>query len=696
MWRAGRRAAALAAVVLSLPVPLGGQADASGDGAPLPVLDVPFVAQTEALCGAAAASMAFRYWGERGIGVEDLAHLLTPDGRGILTERLVAEVRRRGWRALAVGGGRSELGRQVARGRPVIALIEVAPDRYHYVVVVASWAGGTAYHDPARAPWRVASAASFDGAWERAGRWAVAVLPGSGGRRASAASAAPSTHPPTPHSTRSSGCRGAVGAAVELARSGRLEEAGALLEGAVAACPGAAAPRRELAGVRLRQDRPGDAERWAEEAVRRDPEDAHALRTLATARYLGGDEAGALAAWARAGHSSLDLVRISGLGRTRHSPVAELIGLEAGHALTPARLGTARRRLASLPAAAATRLDYRPVGGGTVEVRASVLERPLAPASPLGLTALALRAAATGELAVTAAGPTGAGETWRLVWRPSSVRPRLRLGVALPAHLGFPGVWRLSGSWERERWEIPSAEAAADLRSHGEGTRRRLAAGVESWATAWLRWGGGLAVERWSGEGVRLALSGELETRAAADRLSARLGLEGWRGVAGPGATTRLEAELRWRSRVERRGTVVDLRTDLALVSAAAPRFLWPGASAGEARPVPLRAHPLLREGSVAGPAFGPRLAATGIEVTRWLRIPGLPSEAPPRLGLSGFVDAAGAWGPDGPRPLLTDVGLGLRIAPGEAGRFRLDVARGIMDDAAAFSVGWQTAWPGR
>ena len=38
--------------------------------APLSFLDVPFISQTELLCGGAAAAMVLRYWGERGIAAK--------------------------------------------------------------------------------------------------------------------------------------------------------------------------------------------------------------------------------------------------------------------------------------------------------------------------------------------------------------------------------------------------------------------------------------------------------------------------------------------------------------------------------------------------------------------------------------------------------------------------------------------------
>ena len=41
----------------------------------LTVLDVPFIAQSELLCGGAAAAMVMRYWGERGVDALSLIHI---------------------------------------------------------------------------------------------------------------------------------------------------------------------------------------------------------------------------------------------------------------------------------------------------------------------------------------------------------------------------------------------------------------------------------------------------------------------------------------------------------------------------------------------------------------------------------------------------------------------------------------------
>jgi len=54
----------------------------------LRVLDVPFIAQSESLCGGAAAAMVLRYWGERGLTAESFASLVDASAAGIRTNAL--------------------------------------------------------------------------------------------------------------------------------------------------------------------------------------------------------------------------------------------------------------------------------------------------------------------------------------------------------------------------------------------------------------------------------------------------------------------------------------------------------------------------------------------------------------------------------------------------------------------------------
>src|SRR5919201_7059744 len=66
-------------------------------------LDVPFLPQTDALCGGAAAAMVFRYWGDSHADASQFATLVDRREGGIATETLVGFIERRGWRTGRVG-----------------------------------------------------------------------------------------------------------------------------------------------------------------------------------------------------------------------------------------------------------------------------------------------------------------------------------------------------------------------------------------------------------------------------------------------------------------------------------------------------------------------------------------------------------------------------------------------------------------
>lgn len=745
-----------APVLAGGPDVLGGGAGAAGG--PGVLLEVPFIPQSEALCGGAAAAMVLRYWGAAGAAPEDFAHLVREAEGGIRTHDLARAVEGLGWRTLPFRAELAELRGQVSQGRPVIVLLAVGGGRFHYVVI-AGWAGEVAVlHDPARAPYRFVAEEELARAWSEAGRWALLVLPpggegprgtaeawdgagspggtgdaggmGEGGSAGEAGSAggveSAGDGAPGGRSARHSGrsalgaspvrsrCAEGVAAGVGLARGGELEKAAAALEVATLVCGESGAALRELAGVRLRQGRTAEALELVRRAAATDPEDVHALRTLAAAHYLAGEEEEALRVWHRLGATRVGAVRVDGLARTRHGTAVALLGLEAGGELAPEGLALARRRLASLPAADGSRVDYVPLPGGVLEVRAAVAERPAWPASPGALAVGAVRALVEGQAAATAGALLGAGESWRLRWRWSPERPLVEASVAVPGVGGVPGVLRVSGAWEGE------THAAATGPEREE--RRRVALGLESWAAPWLLWEAGASLERWSGRGAHAALSGAAEARTGGDRLAVRMEVAGWAPVTGsptpsgagpsdpggapapagplepagtPGAETFAAAGLgaTWRSRRGVEGTAWTARAGVAWADPGAPRSVWPGAGTGRGRPILLRAHPLLREGVVAGPVFGPGVAHGGVEGVRWLGGP-----FPLRLGLAAFVDAAAVWlAPGSERgPLHVDAGAGLRLGlPGDRGALRIDAARGLRDGAFAVSVGWATAATG-
>ena len=192
------------------------------------LLDVPYLPQTPDLCGGAAVAMVLRYWGERRIDAQDFAGLVDRSAAGIRTDVLSADVRRRGWQALtidaAVDASARWMHEQIDRGRPVIALVQVSPNRYHYVVIVAWTPEHVIAHDPARAPFQVLARADFDRAWASAGRWALLVLPPeTRGRQAEAPLPLPTRD--SDESSPASDCAVLVQAMTARARGGELETA---------------------------------------------------------------------------------------------------------------------------------------------------------------------------------------------------------------------------------------------------------------------------------------------------------------------------------------------------------------------------------------------------------------------------------------------------------------------------------------
>ena len=61
-------------------------------------LDVPYLSQTEAMCGAAAVAMLLRFWGDTHADIQQFATLADQRAGGIAEQALVDAVKRRGWR----------------------------------------------------------------------------------------------------------------------------------------------------------------------------------------------------------------------------------------------------------------------------------------------------------------------------------------------------------------------------------------------------------------------------------------------------------------------------------------------------------------------------------------------------------------------------------------------------------------------
>ena len=655
--------------VLLLLIAATARAQPSPSSEPVRLLDVPYLQQSESLCGGAAAAMVMRYWGATGVYAETFAPLVDKAAGGIRGEDLLRDLTSRGWDARSFRGDPALIKGRLAAGQPVIALIEDRPGAFHYVVVVAWVNERVVHHDPARAPFRVTPESAFLKAWAATSNWTMLALP----RSASSASADRVIGSSADRIGRSGdrACDALVDEGVRIAGNGDHEAALRTLAVAADACPAQSGPWREMAGVYALKQSWKEAAAYAREAVRRDPKDMHAWRILATSSFVTDDVATALDAWNALGEPTIDIVNIQGLEHTRHSAASAALRLQTETRLTLAELSAAGKRLAELPAARIARVNYRPLENGRVAVDAVVIERPRSPFSPLGLAVAGIRAVSTWELTLGAANPTGGGDLLTASWRWWENRPRIAASYAAP--MSFGGVLRVEVFRDEQTY--------GDLRVRE--VRRGGGAALSDWTTIGLRWEAGLGVDDWDGRGKTVTISGSLEQRLASDHISLRANASALTGGLG---TWTSGAGIDWRSTLRHEGNVVVLHAGADLTGSNAPLALRPGAGLGHARPALLRAHPLVDDGVITGEVFGRRLYSANGEWRRWLS----PIKGTLRLAPAIFVDSAYADRRLEPGEAWhVDAGVGLRVAIPGSQVLRVDLAKGMRDGRTVFSVGW-------
>jgi len=638
-----------------------GQAEAGQTSRPLALLDVPFISQSEALCGGAAAAMVMRYWGARGLDAESFAHLVDRSAAGIRTTALIDDIRRRGWTAAALAGTHDAIARELSAGRPVLALIEDRPGTFHYIVIVGAAPRAIVYHDPARTAFRTMSGQEFERRWSAADRWMAVVAPPAGEAETverPAASAALGDAP----------CDLLIAEGVRLAQGNDLDAAERRLTEALSC--GGPAPLRELAGLRLLQRRWSEVADLSSAALAEDPSDAHAWRLLATSRFIQDDRTGALDAWNRVGEPRVDLIRVDGLVRTRQRIVEKLLPVGRDDLLTSGRLLQARRRLRELPSAASAELTFVPVPSGLAELRAAIDERPLFPADRSTLATIGVNAAIRREAEVSTGALTGGGERIAIGWRFWPGRPRVSAALTAPAPWG--GLWSVDAFIERQ----PFTDASIPT-SRRRGAHATASEWIVPWARASVRGG----VERWDGTGTFGVLGAGVRLLTNDERVEARVDVTGWNGPASFGV---FESAAIVRSRAGRRGHVFVARAGVGVASSRSPADLWFGGDTGRARPVLLRAHPLIADGQIRAAQIGRHLLYTSGEAQRWW-----PGKAGVRFGAAAFVDIASVdRRADAGARTDADVGIGARLAiPGIRGALRLDVAKGLRDGATAVSL---------
>lgn len=666
-------------------------------------VDVPYLPQTDALCGGAATAMVFRYWGDAHADVQEFAPLVDRDAGGIANDVLVAAIKTRGWRVATVDGSLDALRERIRDRQPIIVLLADRGTRYHYVVVTG-WSGtAIVVHDPSWGPSRQIPDRDFERLWRASSYWSMVILPAT-------SSSSPTLTEPSTSSTesvddsniRSATCDGRLARAMSAIQAQGLDSADELLGEVRSHCPRAAGPVRELSGVRFAQHRWTDAEALAREALRLDANDAYALDVLGSSLFMQGDDVRALRAWNRIGKPRVNLVQIEGLHHSRYQAIADAVGIRANQLLTADAFARAKRRLGDLPDAASTRLTLRPEGDGFATVDVAIAEHQTVPSGAAEWSATAVQAGVEREATVALPGFTGQGDLWSASWRWWANRPAVSLAFAAPRVHGWPGVWRVEGSWQSDAFSFGGLGSVGPDRVVQE-TRTHAALSVSDWLTGSLRYSISAGFDAWNAvPGVQasprdeptqaatqaIAGSGSLEQRLLADRVSMAGTFTRWTSVSAGPAFSTAGVTATARSSVEPRSWVVSGTIGAERVSDRAPIGLWPGAGAGQAREPLLRAHPLLEDGIIdaTGPSvFGRTLAFGGVEVQRWLDGPALA-----RVAIAGFTDIARATRQASvPTPGQIDLGLGVRVRmPGSAGLLRIDVARGMRDGARALTVG--------
>lgn len=149
-------------------------------------IDVPYVRQVGAGCGPAAIAMVMQYWVKHMPGMEAAAadaeriDKALPAGRkGISGNELKRYLEEHGFSAFIFNGEFADLRHHLAKGRPIVACLDVngpnAP--LHYAVVVGAGEDEVWLNDPARGKLFREKTGKFLEAWEATENWALLALP---------------------------------------------------------------------------------------------------------------------------------------------------------------------------------------------------------------------------------------------------------------------------------------------------------------------------------------------------------------------------------------------------------------------------------------------------------------------------------------------------------------------------------------
>ncbi len=149
-------------------------------------LDVPYVRQVKAGCGAAAIAMVVQYWAIRNPELKDAAaetdridDLLPASRRGIRGNALKAYLTARGFDAYVFDGELKDLRHHFEKGRPVVVCLGLSGSKgpLHYAVVVGLDDEAVWLNDSARGKLVRDPLDRFEAAWKLSGNWSLLAVP---------------------------------------------------------------------------------------------------------------------------------------------------------------------------------------------------------------------------------------------------------------------------------------------------------------------------------------------------------------------------------------------------------------------------------------------------------------------------------------------------------------------------------------
>jgi predicted double-glycine peptidase len=168
-------------ILTFIPLLLLGKADTSR------WLDVPFVPQVKAGCGAAAVAMLTQYWTryypnlDNAEADSERINRLLPatSSKGIDGQALKSYLEKRGFEAFIFNGETVDLRHHFEKGRPVIVCFTPAGPHgaLHYAVVVGVDAKTIWLNDPARGKLFPEDLNRFETEWKATGNWALLAVP---------------------------------------------------------------------------------------------------------------------------------------------------------------------------------------------------------------------------------------------------------------------------------------------------------------------------------------------------------------------------------------------------------------------------------------------------------------------------------------------------------------------------------------